>query len=89
MYYSIGYNDTYASISDKKYCIRVYNRNYLEFLCGNLSVCIRFVNLPASLIVIKGYKTDFIRLATELLNKVYIQELVDIIKLLLFINQHN
>jgi hypothetical protein len=78
MYYSIAYNDKFASISDKKFCLRVYNRDHLEFLWGNQIFCIRFINLPTSLIVIKGFKTDFIRLANKLLNTVFIPELYDI-----------
>ncbi len=78
MYYSIAYNNEYASICDKKYCLRVYKRNYLEFMCDNKIFCVRFVNLPISLVVIKNFKYEFIRLATELLSKVCIPELFDI-----------
>ena len=80
MYYSIAYNDKFASISDKKYCLRVYNREHIEFMCDNNVFCIRFVNLPTSLIVIKGHKSEFIRLATTLLKKVCIPELFEITK---------
>lgn len=78
MNYSIAYNNDFASISDKKYCLRVYNRNYLEFIYDNKMVCVRFVNLPTSLIVIKKFKSDFLRLASNLLKKICIPELVDI-----------
>ncbi len=78
MNYSIAYNNNFASISDKKYCLRVYNRNYFEFMYDNKMVCVRFVNLPTSLIVIKHVKTEFLRLANHLLKTICIPELVDI-----------
>jgi hypothetical protein len=59
MYYSIAYNNKFASISDKTYCLRVYNHEHIKIMCDNKILCVRFVNLPTSLIVIKSYKKRF------------------------------
>lgn len=78
MYYSIAYNNNMASISDDKFCLKVYNRERIDFIHSNQVYSIRFVNLPISLIVIKSYKNDFIRLANKLLNTICIPELFNI-----------